>query len=162
MGLLETDEEWERCLSEAVQFQMPYQLRHLFCTICLFNDPTDPLSLFNKFKEYFIEDFIRKFDASLTNRSFLATNECLKEFQKLFDTHGRSCKDFGLPEPIEYVPYQDEPFCALKENILGRYKYKFLKIKHYRNFVTTTAGWKHLRQELPPCGSSDEVIVKFS
>ena len=119
LGLLEDDQEWERCMTEAVEYQMPYQLRNLFCTICIFSETTDPLALFNKFKDHLMEDFLFKIPSSQINRHFLANNECLKEFQDFFEPRGKKCSDYGLPDPINYNENKEETICALKEFILG-------------------------------------------
>ena len=47
-GLLETDEEWDNCLQEAATFKTGHQLRVLFVTILLMNDPQDPAGLFER------------------------------------------------------------------------------------------------------------------
>ena len=39
LGLLDTDEEWEECLSEAATSFMPKQLGFLFVTILIFGEP---------------------------------------------------------------------------------------------------------------------------
>lgn len=57
LGLLEDDLEWDRCLEEAVTYQMPRQLRHLFATILMFNQPQDPFGLWVKHKEHMVQDF---------------------------------------------------------------------------------------------------------
>ena len=48
-GLLNSDEEWDRCLTEAVIFQMPKQIRDTFSYICCFCQPAAPLDLWTKF-----------------------------------------------------------------------------------------------------------------
>lgn len=57
-GLLEDDREWEACLSEAVTSQMPRQLRSLFAALLEFCEPTDPLSLWQKFEQDFCDDIL--------------------------------------------------------------------------------------------------------
>lgn len=49
-GLLQDHNEWEQCLQEASLVQSGEQLRLLYSTILLFNEPTDPGSLWNTFK----------------------------------------------------------------------------------------------------------------
>ena len=56
-NLLQDDEEWKKCLVEASVFQMPSQLQQLFVFICVFCNPTELVSLWNKFKESLSEDF---------------------------------------------------------------------------------------------------------
>ena len=47
-GLLENDEEWDNCLSEASISFMPKQLWSLFVTILIFGQPAKPLDLWGK------------------------------------------------------------------------------------------------------------------
>ena len=49
-GLLEDDQESDDCLTEAATCAMAGQLRQLFVTILLFNEPCDPLALWDKHK----------------------------------------------------------------------------------------------------------------
>ena len=55
-GLLESDEEWDNCLSEASVSFMPKQLQSLFVTILIFGQPAKPLDLQEKYKELMGED----------------------------------------------------------------------------------------------------------
>ena len=55
-GLLESDVEWDSCLSEASISFMPKQLRSLFVTILIFGQPAKPLDLWEKYKEVMGED----------------------------------------------------------------------------------------------------------
>src|SRR2546423_6889598 len=48
MGLLEGDDEWDQCLEEAGLIQTDHQLRQLFTSILLYNDPLDPRSLYER------------------------------------------------------------------------------------------------------------------
>src|SRR5271154_4459734 len=45
-GLLESDDEWHTCLTEAGLIQSGQQLRQLFASILLANSPADPYQLF--------------------------------------------------------------------------------------------------------------------
>src|SRR5216117_2319841 len=55
-GLLESDDEWDICLTEASSFQTGHQLRQLFTTILLYNSPTDPLNLFHRHRQHLSDD----------------------------------------------------------------------------------------------------------
>ena len=57
-GLLEDDQECDNCLTEAASCVMPSELRQLFVTLLLFNEPVNPLVLWNKHKESLSEDFL--------------------------------------------------------------------------------------------------------
>jgi hypothetical protein len=50
-GLLQDDTEYISCMQEATTFASPLQLRSLFVTILIYNSITDPLALWNTFKD---------------------------------------------------------------------------------------------------------------
>jgi len=56
LGLLSSDTEWENVMDEAVSFQVCSQLRKLFVTILIHNKPSNPLNLWNRFRESLAED----------------------------------------------------------------------------------------------------------
>lgn len=91
--LLESDVEWEHCLDEAVVFQLPPQMRHTFAYICIFGQVTDPLFLWEKFKEHMIIDFLRNYDEPQS------LNLALHDLNSVFHQHGQSCSTYRLPEP---------------------------------------------------------------
>ena len=83
------------------------QLRKLFSTILLFCIPSDPLSLWNNFKEYLAEDYIHKLSTNL-NVSILSQSSlnecydnCLLDINDLLTDAGRAITDFegfGMPQ----------------------------------------------------------------
>lgn len=95
--LLEDDGEWKRCMTEASTFQMPSQLRQLFCFICVFCNPTDPTALLNEFRESLSEDFARSY--SLED-SFSLALRCIEDQLKV---HNASLAAFGLPQPTNEI-----------------------------------------------------------
>jgi hypothetical protein len=40
---------------------MPSQLRDLFCQICVWGNAVDTIQLFEKYKNHFIEDYIKQY-----------------------------------------------------------------------------------------------------
>ena len=58
-GLLESDEEWDQCLSEATVSFMPQQLHSLFVTILIFGELAKPTVLWEKYKEIMGEDIFQ-------------------------------------------------------------------------------------------------------
>ncbi|CAF5003071.1 unnamed protein product, partial [Rotaria sp. Silwood1] len=110
-GLLRDDTEYERCMAEAVMFQMPQQLRTLFCVILLYCNPTKSIDLWNSCKAHMAEDFMQHVDAQTAEAmAFCAIEGKLKE-------RGRSCSDCGIPSPTS-VPYSFEPKIINKEEEL--------------------------------------------
>ncbi|KAI6661989.1 hypothetical protein LOD99_9659 [Oopsacas minuta] len=55
-GLFEDDQECDNCLTEADLRSS--ELRQLFVTLLIFNEPADPLVLLNKHKASLAEDFL--------------------------------------------------------------------------------------------------------
>ena len=58
-GLLQDDTAWDNLLSEAATSQMGAQLRQLFATILVYNQPTEPEKLWNKHREALCDDLLR-------------------------------------------------------------------------------------------------------
>ena len=120
-GLLLDDTEYERCMTEAVLFQMPQQLRTLFCVILLYCNPTKPIDLWNSFKGHMAEDFMQHADAETAETmTFYAIEEKL-------EVQGRRCSDFGIPSPTT-APYTFESKIINKEEELriGQEMYSIL------------------------------------
>ena len=51
------DNEWIQCLTLGASYQMPTQLRLLFATIIRENSPSNPINLFQHFKDDLAYDF---------------------------------------------------------------------------------------------------------
>lgn len=94
---------------------MPKQIRNLFCTICVFSNPTYPLVLFNKYKQFLIEDYLYQ-----KNSNEMAINKCLIEFQHFFQQHNKNCSFFGLPDPIYYSEDSNETINITNEASIGQ------------------------------------------
>ena len=54
-GLLESDTEWDNCLSEASISFMPKQLWSLFVTILIFGQPAKPLALWKSIERSWLK-----------------------------------------------------------------------------------------------------------
>jgi hypothetical protein len=55
-GLLESDEQWHRCLNEAATVERGHGLRNLFAVILLKSNPADPLRLWEDHKNDLCDD----------------------------------------------------------------------------------------------------------
>jgi hypothetical protein len=111
-NLLMDDDEWERCLEEAVAFQMPCQLRQLFAVICAFCEPTGPAALWERFKDYFCEDFARDNDAAE------AEQMALNAVQAVLSLHRLTNVELGLPAPrVPVIVAVEEQFDQAAERV---------------------------------------------
>ena len=55
-GLLADDGKWRLCLEEAAQIKMGTQLQHLFATLLLFSDISQPELLWHDFHHHICDD----------------------------------------------------------------------------------------------------------
>ncbi|CAE1303705.1 unnamed protein product [Acanthosepion pharaonis] len=60
LGLLEDDSQWDVTMAEGALLKMPSALRHLFTTILQMCEPSDPKSLWDKYKDLLSEDILRE------------------------------------------------------------------------------------------------------
>jgi len=103
LGLLEDDNQWYHTSNEAILLCTPSKLRDLFVTILVFCCPSDPVSLWNKYKVSLSEDFIFAIQNHCPDHSpeFSAVfNQSLLVIEDGIQTlGGRPLKEYGLPEP---------------------------------------------------------------
>ncbi|KAL2498900.1 ATP-dependent DNA helicase [Abeliophyllum distichum] len=90
-GLLHGDNDCELCLQEASTYQMPHSLRRLFSTILVFCSPNNPKQLWNQFRQFMIEDYIRK-----GLHCHHAEVEALKSINSFLEPLGKSLNDYEL------------------------------------------------------------------
>ena len=60
MGLLEDDAHWEESLKEAAVSESASKMRDLFAIMIAYCQVADPISLWEKYKEYFTEDIFHR------------------------------------------------------------------------------------------------------
>ena len=103
LGLLESDDEWDECLSEAAVSFMPKQLCSLFVTIIIFREPTKPNILWEKYKGVMGEDIFRNKPTStqMSEKEWkdCVDNEVLIKLQEELEGMGTCLEIFGLPVP---------------------------------------------------------------
>ena len=146
-GLLESDTEWDNCLSEASISFMPKQLQSLFVTILIFGQPTKPLALWEKYKEVMAEDISQNFPLAHTmcnaDKQKGVMNKVLLCLQEELEGMGSSLEVFGLPSPnlefhVQRVPktISEEMFCAQNQADIGRRKCEQLNTDQAHAFST--------------------------
>ncbi|XP_036146775.1 uncharacterized protein LOC118646933 [Monomorium pharaonis] len=76
--LVETDDLWEKTIEEAIESKMPGELRELFAYICIYGNITNVPIIWNKYKEYMIEDYVKKNSENPENMALNHIQEILK------------------------------------------------------------------------------------
>jgi hypothetical protein len=101
-GLIETDEEWDICLREASTFKTGHQLRILFVTILLMNEPQDSAGLFERHFQALSDDcrFVlqHQFHIEVPTLNQIRSL-ALSKLRDLLEKSGRSLGDYKLPLP---------------------------------------------------------------
>lgn len=94
--LVAQDDAWDKCLEEASVFKFPKQLCELFAYILVFQKPINARTLYDKYKENFIDTRIDSFDAE---------QQCLHTINDILATHKCTLQEFDLPsiqQPINH------------------------------------------------------------
>ena len=102
-GLLESDDEWDMCLTEAGFIQTGCQLRNLFAMILINNSPANPLALFNTHFSNLSDDCRYKLQHEfhiLDPSDIQVTSLTLYYLAILLRRAGKSLSDYNLPLPI--------------------------------------------------------------
>jgi len=103
MGLLSDDTEWDRCMDDASLVSMPAQLRSLFASLLLFAEMSNPLALWNKYKDAMCEDLLytaQQAGGSPLQLSPEMEHEALRQIDSELQQQNASLADFpGMPIP---------------------------------------------------------------
>ncbi|XP_028086421.1 uncharacterized protein LOC114287309 [Camellia sinensis] len=91
-GLLQSDNNLEQCLEEAISYQMPYSLRRLFATILIHCAPNNPNQLWEKFKDYMAEDYAKT--TNLSKQEIF--KKVLQSINSTLQSMGKDIKDFNI------------------------------------------------------------------
>ena len=140
-GLLEDDQESDQCLEEAATYSMPAQLRQLFVTILLFNEPSNPLDLWDKYKASLAEDFLCHAKTLIPDivLNVHILNKVLLDIGNRLQKHGKSLSDFpNMPIPLIVW--------WLKHKIFKKWIKAWKLVRLYFRASWTTLGW----EPLPP------------
>ena len=101
-GLIEMDDEWDRCLEETASFQTGSQFHQLFVTLLLMNNPFDPLALFDRHFQVLSDEcryllqYCFHIDSS-TNQAIISLT--LQKLADILEKAGKSLQDYKLPLP---------------------------------------------------------------
>ncbi|XP_024882171.1 uncharacterized protein LOC112461236, partial [Temnothorax curvispinosus] len=114
-NLIESDDQWDKTLEEAKESQMPAQIRELFAYICIYGTPIDVPTLWNKYKDAMIEDYVHK---NMNNPENIAMNY----IEEIMRNNGTSCINFKLPKPkslkITKIEYNSDEERSRGEDLL--------------------------------------------
>lgn len=131
LGLLEDDKHWDTTLEEAALCDSPLKLRELFTIMLVFCQLSDPLSLWEKYKESLSEDIKRQLErelqdcVSVVHLTDEVYNRCLILIEDaVLAQAGQNLAQYGLPQPKrsaatldnrEYLRETNYDLCALGE-----------------------------------------------
>ena len=90
-------------MNEAVFISVPRAICHLFANLLLHCQPSDPLTMYNQFRDSMSEDFLRRRMSALnlteSERHQLAWNDLLSELNYYLERGCMTNADFDIPMP---------------------------------------------------------------
>lgn len=103
-GLLEDDAEWHICLKDATTIQTGSQLRHLFVTLLLFCNPSQPLQLWLQFRNSICNDLRHRLHE--LGKTIVTVEDtfdyALYLINNILQESGHTLSDFPeMPSPIQ-------------------------------------------------------------
>ncbi|XP_030762665.1 ATP-dependent DNA helicase RRM3-like [Sitophilus oryzae] len=133
LGLHEDDSHWDTTLEEAALCDSPLKLRELFTVMLIFCQLSDPLSLWEKFKDSFSEDIKRQLERDLLDSAQRLMDEVYNRCLILIEDAvlaqaGQDIGQYGLPRPKrsgasfgnrEYLRETNYDLGALREVVLS-------------------------------------------
>ncbi|XP_055307038.1 uncharacterized protein LOC129571291, partial [Sitodiplosis mosellana] len=104
LNLLENDAHWDLTLQDASIASSPHQIRMLFAIIISTCFPSNPLELWNKYKDFMAEDYLIRLRHRTANRELLISlemyNEALIAIEDLcLAIANKALQQLGLPSP---------------------------------------------------------------
>jgi len=86
----------------------------------VFNNPTNPRDLFEKYKLYLCEDYFPRNQNQLDAESIKnAINLCMNKLESFFKQHGKTYANFNLPKPIPVASHINQDIDREKETRIG-------------------------------------------
>jgi len=121
--LLDSDEEWDRCLQESAT----YQMRQTFAYICCFCMPTNAFELWNKHFRDMSLDYLRRHDEDAAN------NLALHDINAILKQHRLSCASIDLPAPTGN-PIEAQLYDAVQEEQEAESRIRSLNRQQFEAF----------------------------
>lgn len=137
LGLLEDDQHWYATLQDAALSESPSRIRDLFVILLVFCQVSDPLGLWDKFKDILSEDYKHQVHRNIEDVDNICSevyNKCLQVLEEaVLSLGGRSLKEYGLPQPTR--PLDLGNIMLLRET---NYNTDFLErfVKDHKNTLT--------------------------
>ncbi len=127
-GLVENDQEWIECFTEAVIFTTGHGLRTLFLTGLRMETMARPLLIWNQFKDHICDDLLRELERRSVPISSLQNAHIDYGLYLLsvgLTDVGKQLTDFGLPLP-QYgwsvrLPYVGQGFDPVHETAVAEH-----------------------------------------
>ncbi|XP_072759701.1 uncharacterized protein [Anoplolepis gracilipes] len=107
-NLIEADDLWSKVRGSNRIKNACTNSRAIFAYICIFGNPTDVPTLWNKYKDQMIEDFVN-------NNVVDPENMALNHIQEILRNNGSSCENFQLPNLIPVNIYVTEYNVKMKK-----------------------------------------------
>lgn len=104
LSLLEDDKHWDTTLDEAALCDSPHKLRELFSVMLVFCQLSNPLSLWEKYKNSLAEDITRQIARELQDNALhvmdVVYNRCLLMMEEVvLALGGQGLSQYSLPHP---------------------------------------------------------------
>ena len=104
LGFLEDDNQYHLAMQEAAVSNSAASLRSLFAVILTWCEPSNPLDIYDHYKESMAEDFLHQQRTRLGNSDFSFTDDIfnlvLNDLRdKVLSMGGRELSEYGLPQP---------------------------------------------------------------
>ena len=144
-GFLESDDEWDICLTEVSFFQTGSQLRQLFTVILLYNNPAEPLALFNRHYQHLSDDcqYHLQNDFHIASPTDQQTMSLSLEYIQVLLQHGnKSLADFDLLESVMQI----DNFHRVPQLIAEEMNYDIckLQLKYHRGYRQANVDQKQI------------------
>ena len=133
---MESDNEWNQCLEEAALIQTGHQLRQLFTSILLHNDPLDPLSLYERHLLSLSDDcryrLQRQFNIDDPNQEQIESL-ALHKINVILQRSGKSLSDYHLPNPtVDFTDLNGVPRVIAEETANNRQELRDIWTQGYQ------------------------------
>ena len=101
LGLLDENDEFDKCLKEAATYKFPSRLRQLFASILLFGNPKE-FNAYKLFRDNVMdlgEDYFHDLSDDDSDEEYeIAISKILLDIEKYLIPYEKTLKNYGFPE----------------------------------------------------------------